>query len=176
MMSISKVKGISGSQICYLKATIQIAEHRVATRPSVFRSVLGSCVSVCLYDNITKIGGMTHILLPDSYESRTQTFKPGKYADTAIKTTLIQMGRAGASKQNIVAKIIGGGNMINDAKIFATGKRNINAAREILKREGIQILAEDVGGKLGRSVEFYTDSGTVEVKSRIATEEFVKYL
>jgi chemotaxis protein CheD len=176
MISIGKVREISGPQISYFRATIQIAEHRVATRPSVLRSVLGSCVSVCLYDNVTKIGGMTHILLPDSLESKTKTFKPGKFADTAIKTTLKHMGWAGASKRDIVAKIAGGSNMIDQAQTFAMGKKNINASRETLKDEGIRILAEDVGGKLGRHVEFYTDSGTVEVKLRKENAELVKYL
>ena len=175
MISLDKAKEISSPQICYSRATVGIGEYQIAVRPSVLSSVLGSCISVCLYDTVTKIGGMTHILLPNSLESRSRTFKSGKYADTAISAALTNMMKVGASKSNIVAKFVGG-RITVDQEELSVGIKKAYAARRTLKSEGIRILAEDIGGKRGRYVEFYTDSGTVEVKMRIECEELIKHL
>jgi chemotaxis protein CheD len=156
--------------------TVGIAQYKVAFSPRILSVIgLGSCVGVCLYDPIAKIGGLSHIMLPDSSISKSKEFKPGKFADTAIAVTLDEMIELGALKSRISAKIVGGATMFRNNgvtdPIFEIGIRNVEAAKKTLKNEGIKIVAEDIGGDYGRSIDFFTKNGKVLVRSKIGVKE-----
>ena len=128
---------------------------------------LGSCVGVALYDAKAKVAGMVHVMLPDSTKFRT-TVNQAKFADTGIDTLISKMVAMGASKDKLTAKIAGGAQMFafttgNDT--LRIGDRNVEAVKNILGNYGIMILAEDTGLNYGRTIEFYTETGMLVVKS-----------
>lgn len=158
---------------------VGVSDYRVVSSPRVLAAVgLGSCVGVCLYDPLSKIGGLAHIMLPDSSIWNSKKFKPAKFADTAVGVTLDDMIEQGALKYRIGAKIAGGarmffdnGNGTDENDIFNIGSRNVEAVKKALKSEGIKIVGEDTGGIYGRSVNFYTDSGLVVIKTKMGRRE-----
>ena len=150
------------------RVTVGIGEWYVLKINGVLVCIgLGSCVGIALYDPIKKIGGMVHILLPISQNSKDST-SPTKFADTGIPFLLDEMVKVGASRSSIVAKIAGGSQMFSikgrDDKINI-GARNVSIVKEKLQTLGIPILGEDTGGSFGRTMEFYVDSGLVKVKT-----------
>ncbi|WP_438316669.1 chemotaxis protein CheD [Candidatus Caldatribacterium sp. SIUC1] len=146
------------------KIAVGMAEYRVSNDPEDVLCVLGlgSCVGVCLYDPVRRIGGMVHVLLPEHLPGQSNPFK---FADTAVPALLAEVERAGASRRNIFAKISGGAKMFSGADtLFDIGKRNAEAVREALKVLGIPLKGEDIGGNRGRSIFFYLEDGRLEVK------------
>jgi chemotaxis protein CheD len=137
-------------------AMIGIGEYRVGNFPMMTIG-LGSCIGLTLYDPQKKTGAMVHIMLPDS-GGRTE--RPGKYADTAIPLLLKELDKIGSSNRSLVAKMAGGACMF---EYFGTnlniGERNTEKVRIVLKEHGIKLSAEDVGGKVGRTVTFLPGSG-----------------
>ncbi len=146
---------------------VGIAELKTAENPRILTTpALGSCVAVVLYEMDLKIGGMAHVMLPDSNKSRKKQ-NPAKFADTAIRKMIRALERKGADRDKLVAKIIGGAHMFNgnSGLVQDIGMRNVEAAKSVLKHEGIRVISEDTGEDYGRSVEFHTCNGRVLVKS-----------
>jgi len=132
----------------------------------ILSSGLGSCVVVTLYDTERKLGGLAHIMLPDSI-SLNGSHPPYKCADTAIATLIKELRSMRATPRNIVAKLVGGAKMFLSSDDFGPGigGQNITSVKQILKRKRIPVIAENTGGNYGRSVEFYLDSGKVMVRA-----------
>ena len=146
-----------------------MADYKAAKSPAILITLgLGSCVGVVLYDNLKKVGGLAHVMLPDSSLSNQKNFNPGKFADTAIEALIEDMLKFGASRNNIVSKIAGGAQMFKlkaDSNIMQIGKRNVEAVRAKLQQLNIKIIAEDVEGNYGRTIEFYCETGELTVKT-----------
>jgi chemotaxis protein CheD len=139
----------------------------VAEAPDVLVTLgLGSCVAVCVYDFFLKVGGMAHVMLPNSSLTKEVT-TPGKFADTAISALLTTMRQKGALKERLEVKIAGGAQMFSyqglDQKI-QIGVRNISAVEENLAQSGLKISKRSVGGNIGRSVFMELATGAVRVK------------
>jgi len=130
---------------------------------------LGSCVGICLYDKTVKLGGLSHIMLPDSRSVNEQAaLNRMKFADTAIPDMLSKMLQMGAVKARITAKIAGGALMFATASDkFNIGDRNVAAVKAKLQELKIPVISQDTGLNFGRTVFFYTEDGKVEVKSSI---------
>jgi len=147
---------------------VGMADLKVGKNPdSLISYGLGSCVGIALYDSQTKVGGLAHIMLPDSTQARA-TDNTAKFADTAIPVLLEQVLRLGAQRSRVTAKIAGGSQMFSFAQatdIMRIGDRNAEAVREVLKAHSIRILAEDVGGNYGRTVELLLESGVFVIKT-----------
>ena len=154
---------------------IGMAELGVVKTPEKITTLgLGSCVGVILYDRITKIGGMVHIVLPDS---RNQ---PGvnraKYADTGIEELLQQMLKAGATRGAITAKLAGGANMFGSLQkndMLNVGVRNAESSKIFLSKLRIPIKAEDLGGTHGRTIELNAEDGSLKIKTLGKNEKFI---
>lgn len=128
---------------------------------------LGSCVGICLYDHVTKIAGLSHIMLPSSegFEGANQ---PMKFADSAIPMLLQKMERAGAKKVFIKAKIAGGAQMfssVGNTALANIGDRNVMAVKAALQKLRIEIIAEDTGKNYGRTQYFSSEDGVMVIKS-----------
>lgn len=126
---------------------------------------LGSCIGVCMYDRRNRIAGMAHVMLPTSDGKATP--QPGKFADTAVPALLEQMRKAGASAADILCVIGGGAEVFSFGSqnpTLAIGKRNAAAVREALREASVRLLAEDVGGNVGRTVALTVDAGVVSVR------------
>ncbi len=138
---------------------------------------LGSCLAIALYDPEVGIGGLAHAMLPDGDAADNSDRKPGKYADTAIRALLRRMVEQGASYTDVEAKLAGGSDMFDfDNFGESVGKRNVMAAKAELEKLGVPIVAEDVGGDHGRTVNFTPQTGTLVVKTADDDERGVKRL
>ncbi len=123
------------------------------------QAVLGSCVAVCLWDHNRKRGGMNHFLLPATARAELAT---ARYGNVATVELVSMMERMGCRRQDLLAQILGGARP-REARGADIGERNVKVARDILRRKGIDIYSEDVGGHMGRKVVFDTASGHVMV-------------
>ena len=146
---------------------VGIAELAVSEGEDTLKSYgLGSCLAVALYDPDSSIGGLAHVMLPNGDEITNSDEKPGKYADTAIRALLRRMVERGASYTSVEAKLAGGSDMFEFESFGeGVGQRNITAARAELEKLGVPVVAEDVGGNYGRTVEFTPGTGVVVIKT-----------
>ncbi|MCK5103188.1 MAG: chemotaxis protein CheD [Cyclobacteriaceae bacterium] len=134
----------------------------VSTRPYHVNTILGSCVAVCIWDQKLQFGGINHFMLP---WWNGQGLSSPKFGNIAIYKLVEKMEALGCSKKNLQAKIFGGGEILEFGHDhFHIGERNIETAYELLKEIGIPITGQSVGGKLGRKIQFSTDTGNVKMK------------
>ena len=127
---------------------------------------LGSCVGVAIRDKNNKVGGLAHVMLPDSTVIANQT-NIAKFADTGVVELVRQMEKLGANRRNLVAKIAGGATMFatSGRASMNVGERNVEAVKSKLKELGIPILAEDTGANYGRTIEFYHETSELYIKA-----------
>ena len=148
------------------KIPVGIADMKMAKeRGMLITYALGSCIGICLYDQKIKLAALVHIMLPLNMETGRKN--PLKYADTGIRETLRMMEAKGASRSRITAKIAGGAKMfdVNGGSMGNIGQRNIESVHMNLKKEGIQLLREDVGGSVARTLLFDPATGLGCVRS-----------
>ncbi|MBP1931518.1 chemotaxis protein CheD [Ammoniphilus resinae] len=147
---------------------VGMADLNIASSPDRIRTVgLGSCVGVALYDKITKIGGLAHIMLPSSTLNKG-VLNVAKYADTAIPKLIDDMVKKGADSRRIIAKIAGGAQMFSfssASEIMRIGPRNVEACKEALRHARIHLNCEDTGGNWGRTIEMDCSTGVLQVRS-----------
>lgn len=154
---------------------IGMADYAVTRSPEKLTTLgLGSCVGIALYDPVTKIGGMIHIMLP-TIENARFTDNRAKFADSGIHFLVEEMIRIGASRRRMVAKIAGGAKMFsfNSDVNLNIGERNIQATKVVLAEMKVPIIAEDVGKNYGRTVVLDTDTGVYYIKSAIKGENII---
>lgn len=136
-------------------------EFRVSSDEGVIMStVLGSCVSVALFDPAVQIGGMNHYLLPENLSGQTGDVK---YGALAIELLINALLKAGAARANMRAKLFGGARIV--ASLGDIGARNAEFARNYMRREGFRISAEDLGGVHARRLQFHPVTGSARVFS-----------
>lgn len=148
--------------------TVGIADLNIAKEPDVLATyALGSCVGICLYDPDKKIAGLAHIMLPLSKEAVGNAVdNRRRYADTGITELIQTMSLSGASPSRLVAKIAGGAQMFSTtSSVFNIGERNVAAVKKILMAYRIRIVAEQTGSNFGRTVFFYPEDGTMEIRA-----------
>lgn len=128
---------------------------------------LGSCVGIALRDPATKIGGLAHIMLPDSTAIRNANQNIAKFADTGIEELVKQMEKLGAKRSRIVAKIAGGAAMFmaNRSDVVQVGRRNVEATEAKLQQLNIPIIAKDTGANYGRTVTFFPETGDFHIRA-----------
>ena len=138
---------------------VGMADLNICKSPDAITTLgLGSCIGIAIYDPVTKIGGLAHIMLPDSTKIRNNS-NIAKFADTGITELVNRMIRAGASKSRMVAKIAG------SDTVGSIGQKNAVASKKKLKELGIRLIAEDTGLNYGRTVELHCDTGQYYIKS-----------
>ena len=125
---------------------------------------IGSCVIIAIYHPKDKIGGMAHAVLAGARE-RSPSPSDTSHVNTAIDELLKRMARLGADRRGSQAKLVGGANMFS-AFESSVGADNVSCARDKLKKEGVTIAGECVGGSQGRSVEFSVATGIITVKTK----------
>jgi chemotaxis protein CheD len=147
------------------------------------KTLLGSCVAICIWHPVLKIGGMSHCLLPSRYTAtiggrestdlagasrltNANVELSGKYIDECFEIFFREMQSAGTRKQDYIIKVFGGGNMfeLQDATGVTVGERNLQMLQQILARENIKVTAQHVGGKGHRNVIFELWNGDCWVK------------
>lgn len=147
---------------------VGMADLNICVSPDGITTLgLGSCVGIAVRDPVTKIGGLAHIMLPDSKEIKNNSNIP-KFADTGIEELIKQVVGKGANRSRLVAKIAGGAQMFAFNTGNATmrvGERNVAATIKKLKELGIPILAQDTGNSYGRTVIFYPENGDFIIRA-----------
>ncbi len=146
---------------------VGIADLNVVRAPGKIMTIgLGSCVGIAIYDRRNKIAGLAHIMLADSTQFKKIT-NTAKYADLAIPELVKKMINTGSLKRDMTAKIAGGASMFNfsdTSMISDIGKRNGEAVKKALEKEGIRLISEDIGGSKGRTMIFDAENGEVTLK------------
>ncbi len=145
-----------------------MADLKSCKSPEILTTLgLGSCVGIVLHDPVTKVSGLAHVMLPDSTQIRNNN-NVAKFADTAIDKLIGDMIALGANRKRLVAKIAGGAQMFSfDSanEMMRIGERNAKATKVKLKALDIRVLAEDTGANYGRSIEFYSETGDLLIKT-----------
>ncbi|MBO4438626.1 MAG: chemotaxis protein CheD [Spirochaetaceae bacterium] len=147
--------------------TILPGEFYSTDKPVLISTVLGSCISIALYDPDLKLGGLNHFMLPTT--NRTQEIsieEQGRYGDFAMELLLNDMFKKGAKKENLKAKVFGGGNVLDDGGFHKnrTGLNNISFALEYLQTENIPIIANDTGGIFPRKIFYDPQTSKIFLK------------
>lgn len=148
---------------------VGMADLNICVSPDGITTLgLGSCVGIAVRDPITKIGGLAHIMLPDSKAIKNNTNIP-KFADTGIEELVKRVVAKGASRNRLVAKIAGGAQMFTfqggNSEATRVGERNVEATKKKLAELKIPILAEDTGKNFGRTVIFYPETGDFVIRA-----------
>ncbi|WP_210363841.1 chemotaxis protein CheD [Bacillus sp. REN3] len=148
---------------------VGIADLNTVTSPDLIRTTgLGSCVGVVLYDQTKGVAGLAHVMLPDSSLLRSGSLNKAKYADTAVKELYSHLLKLGSRHPALKAKLAGGAQMFQFAgsnDMMRIGPRNVEAVLHELKKLGIPVVAKDVGGNNGRTIEFDPKTGLMQIRT-----------
>ncbi len=148
---------------------VDVADIKVSNDPDevIVTYALGSCIAVCVYDPVLKVGGMIHYMLPLAKASPDKAkIKPAMFADTGVPLLFEKMFELGCQKTDMVVKVLGGGTLHDDGGLFNIGPRNCTIVRKLLWKNGIMIAAEDVGGQKSRTVRLFVGDGRVVMSSQ----------
>lgn len=148
---------------------VDIADFQVADDPraTLVTYSLGSCIGVAIWDPRVRVGGLLHYMLPESSLSPEKArAKPAMFGDTGIPALFRATYELGAGKKNLIVKVAGGSQLLDDNGTFNIGKRNYIMLRKIFWKNGILIEAEDVGGSRSRTVRLDLATGRFTIRSR----------
>ncbi len=146
----------------YLQHFLYPSSLFVSKEPHLVKTILGSCVAVCLWDSKLKIGGINHYMLPNW---NGNDLASPKYGNIAIDKLIDKMLFLGSRIGDLQAKVFGGGELMQTGNSRTMiGERNIRVARLMLEERKIQVVASCTGGKRGRKIIFFTDTGEVRHK------------
>lgn len=141
-------------------AKILPGEFYVTDREEMITTVLGSCVSACIFDSSRGLGGMNHFMLPG--DAANDAEGSTRYGLFAMESLVNEILKRGSLKKNLKAKLFGGGQIIE--KMSDVGQKNIRFAKKFLFAEGIPLESHDLGLIYPRKVNFFPLSGRVLVK------------
>jgi chemotaxis protein CheD len=149
---------------------IHVAELAVAREPTILSTILGSCVSVCLFHPKGRAGGLIHFALPSaayanlSGETGDDKNSHLRFGDFAVAHLIARVCEAaGVGPRDLLAKLVGGATVVDEMNSNKIGELNSGMARNVLRETGIPIVGEDVGGTSGRKIYFYTETGRLRV-------------
>lgn len=136
-------------------------------RPTLVTTILGTCVALCLYDPVNKIGGINHYMLPRWDGKGLPTAKWGDYANRTLLERLLTLG---AEKKYMQAKVFGGLCRNTTTDLFGIGLGNVLAADSWLQQHQIQLVAKSTGGNSPRKLLYNTETGTVDMQLLLPAE------
>jgi len=146
-------------------AKILPGEYFVTGRDMILVTVLGSCVSACIRDRVSGIGGMNHFMLPDSGGDPNNPLGASmRYGSYAMEILINQLIKLGAIRSNLEAKVFGGGQVLRGFSTGNVGERNAKFVLDYLRTEKIRIAAQDLLDIYPRKVYFFPSNGRVLVK------------
>jgi len=142
-------------------SAIRMGDFAVSANDGVLRSLLGSCIGLALYDHTHKVGGLAHIVLP---QSRGPGGPAGKFVDTAIPALYAEMETLAGRSLKPTARIAGGANMFSTTVIQTIGTQNIEATERLLSELRIPLLGRHCGGEKGRRMSLDTATGVITIE------------
>jgi len=141
-------------------------EYFVTTTDMVLVTVLGSCVSACIRDKAKGMGGMNHFMLADATE-KSQLSPSARYGTYAMEILINHLLKLGARRENLEAKVFGGGRVMASLSQSTVGERNSSFVLDFLKTEGIKVAAQDLLDVYPRKVYFFPNTGRVLIKKLV---------
>jgi chemotaxis protein CheD len=151
-------------------AKILPGEYYYTGKNMLIVTVLGSCVSACIRDRITGLGGMNHFMLPDGGDGSSPVSASMRYGSFAMEILINDLLKAGARRENLEAKVFGGGAVLRGFTAMNVGERNAAFVTDFLKTERIPVLASDLNDVYPRKVYFFPKTGKVLVKKLMQTQ------
>jgi chemotaxis protein CheD len=146
-------------------AKILPGQYYATNKDMLIVTVLGSCVSACIRDNATGVGGMNHFMLPDGGSKEGSPLSnSARYGTFAMELLINQLMKLGARRPNLEAKVFGGGNVLAGMTITNVGERNADFVLQFLRSEGIRIVAQDLVDIYPRKVYYFPKTGKVMVR------------
>ena len=146
-------------------AKILPGEYYYTAKDMLIVTVLGSCVSACIRDRVTGLGGMNHFMLPDGgSDANSPVSASMRYGTYAMEVLINDLLKSGARRENMEAKVFGGGAVLRGFTAINVGERNADFVMSYLKTERIRVLAEDLNDIYPRKVYFFPRTGKVLVK------------
>lgn len=146
-------------------AKILPGEYYFTNKDMLIVTVLGSCVSACIRDRVTGVGGMNHFMLPDSGGDTDSPISVSmRYGTYAMEVLINELIKAGAKRENMEAKVFGGGNVLRGFTAINVGERNAKFVLDYLRAERMRIIAEDLNDIYPRKVYYFPKTGRVLVK------------
>ncbi|MFZ6846693.1 chemoreceptor glutamine deamidase CheD [Undibacterium sp. RuRC25W] len=146
-------------------AKILPGEFYFTRKDMLIVTVLGSCVSACIRDRISGVGGMNHFMLPDTGGDADNPVSASmRYGTYAMEVLINELLKAGAKRENLEAKVFGGGNVLRGFTAINVGERNAKFVLDYLKAERMRVIAEDLNDIYPRKVYFFPKTGKVLVK------------
>jgi len=140
-------------------------EYYVTTRDMALVTVLGSCVAACIHDRTLGIGGMNHFMLPDERRNGSDLLSPSmRYGTYAMEIMINELLKMGAKRSNLEAKVFGGGNVLRGFTVNNVGQANADFVVDYLRKESIQLAAQDLLDIYPRKVYYFPRSSQVLVK------------
>lgn len=157
-----------------LRHTVGVADMRVSAdrEDIIITHALGSCLGITIHDPVARVGGLLHVMLPQSsIDPDKATANACMFVDTGVPRLFLDSYKLGARKERLVVKVAGGAtSRASDAEdYFQIGKRNIVMLRKILWKNGVLLDAEDVGGSASRTMTLDIGTGVVCLKVNGAT-------
>jgi len=142
-------------------------KHTLRETDTLVTYALGSCIAVGIWDPVSKVTGLLHFMLPESYpEIGSDAHEhPFRYADTGTPLLFRRAYELGANKRRLQVYLAGGASVVDDGGIFNVGKRNHAAIRKLLRKAGVLVYGEDVGGTHSRTVRLDSASGRFIISS-----------
>ena len=152
-------------------AKILPGEYYYTAKDMLIVTVLGSCVSACIRDRVKGLGGMNHFMLPDGGGDASSPVSASmRYGTYAMEVLINDLLKAGARRENLEAKVFGGGAVLRGFSAMNVGERNAAFVINFLKTERIPVLAEDLNDIYPRKVYFFPRTGKVLVKKLMQTQ------
>jgi len=151
-----------------MRLVVGVGDLQVSGDPddSIITYSLGSCVGVCIYDPVARVGGLLHYMLPESKLSPEKAAAyPYMFADTGIPALFRKAYALGAVKGRITVRAAGGAEILDAAGLFNIGKRNLLELRKILWQNGMMLGRSEIGGTVNRTVAMEISSGEVILKT-----------
>lgn len=140
-------------------------QYHAAQGQGAISTVLGSCVSTCLWDPVERIGGMNHFMLPgDNARPDSPWAASARFGLYAMEVLINDMLRLGADRHRLVAKVFGGAQLLAGFDRLDVGAKNSEFVLHFLREEGIRVLAQDLLDVCPRKVHFFVATGKVQVK------------
>ena len=155
------------------KIRIQLhpGEYYVSADHVVISTILGSCVSACIYDPIKRIVGMNHFLLGNRRYTRNLPYyatEAGRYGIHAMELVINGVLGLGANRSNLRAKAFGGSSLLQQSpdvgNFFCVGSVNERFILDFLRQERIPLMSQDLGGDRGRVIRFHSEDYSVYVR------------
>jgi len=151
-------------------AKILPGEYYYTAKDMLIVTVLGSCVSACIRDRVSGLGGMNHFMLPDGgADNNSPVSASARYGTFAMEILINSLLKSGARRENLEAKVFGGGAVLKGFTAMNVGERNAAFVLTFLKNERIRIIAEDLNDIYPRKVYFFPRTGKVLVKKLMQT-------